>query len=104
MITEIMKNPGIITRRNPPMLGIHLPIRKESTVAVIAAQMNPSPNRYSGSPLIGLLRKNAFTAAMAVTVSVPPTHTGLAIQYRTAFTAAAKRPNASLVHTYGPPS
>src|SRR5262245_36553004 len=103
-MTESMKKVGMITRRKPPMLGIHLPIRNDSTAATIAAQMNPSPNRYSGSPLIGLLKKNESAAASAVTARVPPTQTGLETQYSTALIAAGRRPNASRVHTYGPPS
>src|SRR5215472_5261798 len=99
MITETMKKPKIITRTNPPMFGIHLPIRSDRMAAVIAIQMNASPKRYSGGPLIGLLKKNASAAAMAVTARVPPTQTGLEIQYRTELIAAGILPNASLVQT-----
>src|SRR5215469_15501736 len=99
MITETMKNPRMITRTNPPTFGIHLPIRSDRIAAVMATQMNASPKRYSGGPLIGLLKKNALAAAMAVMARVPPTQTGLAIQYRTELMAAASRPNASLVQT-----
>src|SRR3954449_358154 len=36
--------------------------------------------------------------------SEPPTHSGLVTQYRTAAIDPCKRPNASLTHSYGPPS
>src|SRR5215472_11439253 len=99
MATETMKKPSTTTRMKPPMFGIHLPIRSDRIAAVIATQINASPNRYSGSPLIGLLKKNALAAAMAVTASVPPTQTGLEIQYKTELIAAGSLPNASLVQT-----
>jgi hypothetical protein len=99
MATVTMKKPKMITRRKPPIFGIHLPIRSDNIAAVIATQMNASPNRYSGSPLSGLLKKNALAAARAVTASVPPTQTGLEIQYKTELIAAGSRPNASLVQT-----
>jgi hypothetical protein len=43
-------------------------------------------------------------AATQAPASVPPIHTGLVIQYRKLLTAPTRRPKASLVQKYGPPS
>ena len=48
--------------------------------------------------------KNTSTAPTAAPARVPPIQTGLVIQYRKLFTAPTRRPKASLVQKYGPPS
>ena len=48
--------------------------------------------------------KKTLTAPTQEAASEPPIQTGLVTQYRKLFTAPASRPNASLVHRYGPPS
>ena len=48
--------------------------------------------------------KKTVTPPTQEAASEPPIHTGLVTQYRKLFTAPTRRPNASLVQKYGPPS
>jgi hypothetical protein len=64
--------------------------------------MNTSPATYFQIPGSGT--KNVWNVVIAMMHSVPPTHSGLEIQYMIWLTPATRRPNASFVHTYGPPS
>ena len=59
--------------------------------------MNTSPATYFQIPGNGT--KNVWKVVIAMMHNVPPTHSGLEIQYMTWLTPAINRPNASLVHT-----
>ena len=83
-------------------MGTHLPTRSEEATASTLAQMNTSPATWvhNGSRST----KKERNVVSATIVSDPPIQIGLVTQYRTWLTPATNRPNASLVHTYGPPS
>src|SRR5256885_2038276 len=89
-------------RAMAPMVGTHLPTRNASSTDSTPDQMNTSPATYFHAPGSGA--KNVSNVVSAMMHSVPPIHSGFEIQYRTWFTPATIRPNASLVQTYGPPS
>src|SRR2546429_4695815 len=84
------------------MVGTHLPMRNDSSTDSTPSQTNTNPARYFHAPGNGV--KNVSNVVSAMMHSVPPTHSGFDTQYMTWFTPATSRPNANLVHTYGPPS
>src|SRR4051794_4014529 len=102
MITVATKPPSTTMRTHAPIVGIHLPIPNDRIAAHTANQMNPSAKMYFQAPVSGVKKSpNVVTARI---VSEPPSQIGFDSQYRTALIAAVKRPNASLVQTYAPPS
>ena len=70
---------------------------------VTAIQMKAAPTTNSSQPMLPIppkgLPQKVSMAAMAVTARVPPSQTGLLIQYMTAVTAPARCPNASRTHS-----
>src|SRR3954453_10277905 len=70
----------------------------------IDSQMKTRPKTYSPHVPLPIPLTFVLHAATAVSVSEPPTHSGFVTQYNTAAIPPWKRPNASLVHSYGPPS
>ncbi len=70
----------------------------------VVTQVNASPTTISAQVGIEWCRMNESMEAIVVAVSVPPTQIGLDSQYSTAVMAPAPLPNASLAHSYGPPS
>jgi hypothetical protein len=97
-----VKNPSSTIRANAPAIGTHLPIRDDAATARTPSQMNARPATCLPAGPSG--RKNFSNVVTATIASVPPVRNGFDSQYRTWFTPAASRPNASFVHTQGPPS
>src|ERR1700704_4693696 len=100
-MTLNVKKPSSSIRPQAPRVGIHFPTPNDRIAAQTANQMNAIENRYFQLPS-GV--KNASKVVTAVIVSVPPSQIGFDSQYSTALIAAGKRPNASFVQMYAPPS
>src|SRR5579875_1313894 len=100
--TVSVKPPRSTTRTHAPMIGIQRPTRNDSTAEPTAIQMKASENAYLPTPCRSM--KNAENVETAVMLSVPPSQNGFVIQEKIEGTAPVRRPNASFVHTYGPPS
>lgn len=78
--TEAVKNDRMTIRAQAPAVGSHLPTRKETTADPTVSQMKPRANPYLAAPCSGVTKSPK------------------------AVTAPMRRPQASRVHTYGPPS
>ena len=73
--------------------------RRAMTISMMASVTLFPPNLKPGLP-----NQKVLIAMMAVTANVPPTQSGLEIQYSMAPNDAKKRPPANLHHSYIPPS
>ena len=101
--TRMPKTASSASRTIAPRFGTHFMYRSERMFQVTAIQMKRAPATNSSHPVAAMppngLPQKVSIAAMATTESVPPSQTGLLIQYMTAVTAPARCPNASRTHS-----